>query len=150
MKTNIFSKVIKSSVIFLSFVLISFSGLASNPPVNKNFSSIVDSISIVMKEKYGYDLKLDPSLKNGCINYSKEIRGIGSGNSVEGEGHIHSSAVLPLEYYDAIPHSFFYDVISETIERPEFSDYFEIYHPTKFWVEEVVVGDKCYFIVALD
>jgi hypothetical protein len=149
MKTNIFSKAFKSSVIFLSFILISFSGLASDHPVNKNFNSIVDSISIKLKERYGYELKLDPSLKNGCINYSKEIRG-NSIDEVEGEGHIHASAELPMEYYNLIPESFFYEVVIETIENPGFGDYFKVYVPTKFWVEEIVVGDKCYFVVAID
>ena len=73
MKTNIFSKGIKYILLALSFVLVSGISFGADPPVNKNFTTIVDSISVVMKEKYGYDLKLDSSLKNGCLNYYKEI-----------------------------------------------------------------------------
>jgi hypothetical protein len=102
-----------------------------------------------MKEKYGYDLKLDPSLKNGCLNYYNEIKGK-SVDPVEGQAHIHSSAQIPLEYYNDFPYSYFYQCVSRTIEKPQFSWFFEAYKPTKFWVEEVIVGDQCYFIVALD
>lgn len=150
MKTVNFLKVLKSSAIALSFVLISTVSLAANPPVHKNFNSVVDSISTFLKKEYGYNLTLDPSLKNGCINYSKEVRTGNSGDPVEGEAHIHSSATIPMEYYNDIPTSFFCEVVQETIERPEFSDYFQIYNPSKFWVEEVIVGDKCYFIVAIE
>lgn len=137
-------------MIALLFVFVSSFSFAANPPVNKNLPSIVDSISIVLKEKYGYDLKLDSSLKNGCINYSKEVRSGVSSGTVDGEGHIHSSAEIPLEYYNLIPHSFFYECVIENIENPTFSEYFKVYVPTKFWVEEVIVGDKCYFVVAID
>ena len=150
MKTTIFSKGLKSLVICLSFILISSVSFAADPPVHKNFSSIVDSISAFLKSQYGYSLKLDPSLKNGCINYYKEVKTGVSSDPVEGEGHIHSSATIPMEYYNDIPTSFFCEVVQETIERPQFSYYFEIYKPSKFWVEEVIVGDKCYFIIAIE
>ena len=149
MKTNIFSKGIKYNLLALSFVLVSGISFGADPPVNKNFTTIVDSISVVMKEKYGYDLKLDSSLKNGCLNYYKEIKGK-SVEPVDGQAHIHSSAQIPLEYYNHFPYSYFYQFVSRTIEKPEFSWFFEVYKPTKFWVEEVIVGDQCYFIVALD
>lgn len=150
MKSKFFSKGLKSLLICLSFVLISSVSFAADPPVHKNFSSIVDSMTIFLKNKYGYDLKLDPSLKNGCINYYKEVKSGISSDPVEGEGHIHSSATIPLEYYNDFPLSFFCEVVQETIERPAFSDYFQVYTPSKFWIEEVIVGDKCYFIVAID
>lgn len=140
-------------VIALGLALTSFSSIGSsqtNPPVNKNLDKITDSIAIVLNQRYGYDLKLDPTLKDGCINYQKEVKSGKSLDPVEGQAHIHTSAMLPMEYYDQIPYSFFYESVYETIERPEFSDYFKVYIPTKFWVEEVVVGDQCYFIVAID
>ena len=149
MKANIFYKVLKSGVVLSFALLISKNPLAADPPVNKNLPSIVDSITIVMKEKYGYDLKIDPSLKNGCINYYKEIKGA-SVNPVSGQGHIHTSAEFTMDFYDLVPHSFFYELVEETIEEPQFKEYFSIYKPTKIWVEEVLVGDKCYFIVSLD
>ena len=150
MKTINFLKGLKSSVIALSFVLISTVSFAADPPVHKNFSSVVDSISTFLKKEYGYNLTLDPSLRNGCINYYKEVKTGVSSDPVEGEAHIHSSATIPMEYYNDIPTSFFCEVVQETIERPEFSYYFEIYKPSKFWVEEVIVGDKCYFIIAIE
>ncbi len=141
-------------VIALGLALTSFSSIGSSqtntPTVNKNLDKITDSIAIVLNQRYGYDLKLDPTLKNGCLNYLKEVRSSKSLDPVEGQGHIHTSAMIPLEYYDQIPYSFFNELVYEYIERPEFGDYFKVYVPTKFWVEEVVVGDQCYFIVAID
>jgi len=140
-------------VIALGLALTSFSSIGSsqtNTPVNENLDKITDSIAIVLNQRYGYDLKLDPSLKNGSINYLKEVKSGRSLDPVEGQGHIHTSAMIPLEYYNLIPYSFFYELAYETIEAPEFASYFKSYVPTKFWVEEVVVGDQCYFIVSID
>jgi hypothetical protein len=148
MKTINFLKVLKSSVIALSFVLISTVSLAADPPINKNLNKIIDSIQITMKEKYGYELSIDESLKQGCFNFFGELKGGGENYNSEVDAHIHKAAIIPLDFYQDVPFDFFNTLLVKTVESNPL--YFKIYIPKKIWVEEIVDGDDCYFIIAID
>lgn len=147
MKTINFLKRFKSSVIVLSFVLISTVSLAADPPINKNLNNIIDSIQITMKEKYGYALSLDESLKPGCLNFFQELKGKGAADS-EVDAHIHKAAIIPLNFYQDVPFDFFNNLLVKTVQSNPI--YFGVYVPKKIWVEEILDGDNCYFIIAID
>jgi hypothetical protein len=114
-----------------------------------NLDLIKDAVSKSLKEKFGYELTIDQSMDNGCYNYLESCITKKDKPSVKGQGYLHdlySMDSSPLQFSP----EYFANGIIETVEEPDFSKYFEIFHPTKFWVTSKKVGDRYYLIISLN
>jgi hypothetical protein len=114
-----------------------------------DLSLIKESISKALLEKFGYVLTSDSGMDNGCYNYLESYISKKEKSPVKGQGYLHdlySMDSSPLEFSP----QYFANGIIETIEEPEFVKYFELFHPTKFWVTSKKVGDRYYLIISLN
>ncbi len=147
MKTkNIFSKVTGLVIALTFFFSTSFAGngTGNNKPVDK-MKQIQDSVEIALENHYGTNFTLDPSLKEGAINYAR------GQEFIKGQGHINSRLYGDFDLVNSLEASFFSGSAIKTIQRPEFGNYFELYGtPKNFWVEQVKIGETYYVVITIE
>jgi hypothetical protein len=109
---------------------------------------IIEAVSKSLKEKFGYELKIDPGMDKGCWNYLESYLSKIENNSVEGQGYLHDLYSTESDILQLSP-EYFANGIIETIEESEFAKHMELFHPTKFWVTSKKIGNKYYLIISL-
>jgi len=113
-----------------------------------DISLIKESVGKALKEKFGYELNIDPSMDNGCYNYLDYYITKNEKSPVKDQGYLHdlySMDSSPLQFSP----QYFANGIIETVDEPAFSRHFELFHPTNFWVTSKKIGDRYYLIISL-
>ena len=113
-----------------------------------SLSIIIDAVSKSLKEKFGYELTIDPGMDKGCYNYLESYLSKKENNSVEGQGYLHDLYSTETDILQLSP-EYFANGIIETIEESEFAKHMELFHPTKFWVTSKKIGNNYYLIISL-
>lgn len=150
------------TLIKLSLILLPFFANSKSNEFNRNDTVVVsvtydvdnlnlikDAVSKALKEKFGFELTIDPEMDNGCLNYLEFYITKKEKGSVNGQGHLHdlySMDSSPLQFSP----EYFANGIIETVEDPTFARSFELFTPSKFWVTSKKVGDKYYLIISLN
>ena len=113
-----------------------------------SLSIIKEAVSKSLKEKFGYELMIDPGMDKGCYNYLESYLSKKENNSVEGQGYLHDLYSTETDILQLSP-EYFANGITETIEESEFAKHMELFHPTKFWVTSKKIGNNYYLIISL-
>jgi len=144
---------IKILLVFLPYFSIAVPNYKVPEPkeikMNDSLSVIKEMVGKALKEKFGYEFKIDPGMDQGCYNYLNSYIKKSDVPAIKGQGYLHDVYITEKSPLYFSPEYFAKGII-ETVEESEFETAFHLFTPTKYWVTSKKIGDKYYILISLD
>ena len=116
---------------------------------NQTIEMFRSAMESFLQEKYGHEVKADPSLAKSCIKTAKEDAFGVQLKSEENEAYYYSTFACSFDILKKYPVSGFSNRFLDIAEDDRMKNQFRLLEPIRYWLEIIELEGKYYMVLAL-